>query len=173
MIATLLGLWRGGSLAKYAVGLAVLAAVFLAGVGVGNVRATRHLVEDVQKRADAQFAAATYTAAKQANEANAKLKTAIADARRSDDAAIKTVRLVSQSARADHEAVAAQLTMEKPDAPASCPAYQWSPDARSVLDRAAGVGTYILAPHRDPDTDTAGGVVGNGSAANEAPGQGR
>src|SRR5882672_1984671 len=50
-------------LAKYAISLAMLAAVFLAGVGVGNVRATRHFVEDVQKRADAQFAAATYTAA--------------------------------------------------------------------------------------------------------------
>ena len=171
MIATLLGLWRGGSLAKYALGLAVLAAVFLAGVGVGNVRATRHFVEEVQKRADAQFADATYTAAKQANEANAKLKTAIAAARRSDDAAIRAVRFASQSARDDHAAVAAQLTMEKSDAPASCPLFQWSPDARSVLDRAAGVGTYILAPHRDPDTDTAGGVVGNGSTASEIAGE--
>ena len=36
MMATFLGLWRGGSLAKYAIGFSLIAAVFLAGVAVGN-----------------------------------------------------------------------------------------------------------------------------------------
>ena len=184
MMAFLLGAWRTGGIAKFAEIAGVLAIVFLAGMGFGNVRATRHALEAAQARADSEFARVTTRLASDVKAANIKIKENMEQGRKADDRAFATLRSAGIKAAHEHEAALAQLAMERAVRPvakeivnASCPEskpFMWSGDARLVLDRAAGAVARRDSGHRNPFTETAGGIAGGTAAATSSspPGSG-
>lgn len=169
MIGSLFALWRGGGLTRYAIIAAIGAALFLGGVGVGNVRATRSFVAQVQKRDDEAFARATNQIAEQVRAKTAALQNHLnADAaagRSADDHATATLTAATKDASHTRDMALSQLAEERAKRPkeianASCPQiepFSFGVDARRLLDAAAGAIPSAAAPARglDPNTETA------------------
>ena len=179
MMAFLLAAWRTGGIAKFAEIAGVLGIVFLAGMAFGNVRATRHALDAAQARADSEFAQVTTRLAEDVKAANIKIKENAEQGRKADDGAIATLRSAGVKAAQEREAALAQLAKERAIRPvakeivnASCPEpkpFMWSGDARLVLDRAAGAVARRDSGHRNPFTETAGGIAGGTAAATSSP----
>lgn len=166
--ALLLGLWKNGSLTRWGMIAGAAGLIFLTGVGVGNVRATRTFVAQVQDRADKEIAAKTGALFVQWKAENAALsqhlKEDAALGRRADDTAVATLTKARDDARHDaalalqqlnNNAGASRVSLGVP-APAvnserknfvevsnvACPEtrpFTFGPDARRLLNNAAGL----------------------------------
>jgi hypothetical protein len=175
VIALLGTAWKfvaGNSILEY---LAGVAAIFFIGFALGQHEVTKtavtQAVNATQTHADAQFAAATGAIAAQVTKANTAVQTAFTVAQKASDTATTSIRFADASAASDRASALAQLpvenariTMEKPNAPVSCPApvpYTWSGAARQLLDNAAGAtGPAPIDPDdRDSTSAAAGGIA--------------
>lgn len=171
----LLALWRAGGLTKYAIMAAVVVGAFLSGLAIGNVHATRRFVAEIQKHDDEQFAKYTNQLAEQVKAEHetfqAHLSADLQKGRKADDRAFATLTKAKDEARHDSSLALTQLAKEThPDVPPSCPAYTWSPDARGVLNRAAGA--RDPAPDSsviNPITKGSGSVTASGRATDQTP----
>lgn len=169
MIGSLFALWRGGGLTRYAVIAAIGAALFLGGVGVGNVRATRSFVEQVQDHDARQLADYTGRLAAEIKKRDANTKIHLAEdaqrGRSADDHAAATLTAATKVASHARDMALSQLAKERSTRPkeianASCPQiepFSFGVDARRLLDAAAGAIPAAAAPARglDPNTETA------------------
>lgn len=173
MIGMLLGLWRGGGLVKYAIYAALGAGLFLGGLAVGNVRATRSFVAQIQKHDDEAFARATNQIAQQVKIKTAELQKHLnedaARGRSADDHATATLTAAAKTASQARDDALSELAKERAKRPmmmetanAACPdvlPFRFGPDARRLLDRSAGAdparGPGSIRP-RDSRTETAG-----------------
>lgn len=165
----LLSLWTGGGLTRYAVMAAIGATLFLGGMAIGNVRATRSFVAEVQKHDDEVFAKYTNQLAQQVKAKTAEFQQHLAEdsqrGRSADDHAAATLTAATKDASHARDMALSQLAKERAARPmeivnASCPQiepFSFGPDARRLLDASAGAITPAATPARarDPNTETA------------------
>jgi hypothetical protein len=173
MIGSLLSLWTGGGLTRYAIMAAIGAGLFLGGMAVGNVRATRAFVAQIQDRDARQFADYTNRLAEEVKAKTAALQKHIDEdavhQRIADDHAAATLTAAVRSAGQDRDMALSALAKDRATRPketivnaASCSQiepFRFGPDARMLLDRAAGAGIAPAAAparRRDSNTETAG-----------------
>jgi hypothetical protein len=172
MIGSLLSLWTGGGLTRYAIMAAIGAGLFLGGMAVGNVRATRAFVAQIQDRDARQFAYYTNRLAQEVKAKTAELQKHLdedaARGRSADDHATATLTAAVKTAGHDRDMALSALAKERAARPkegiinASCPEaepFRFGADARVLLDRAAGAGIAPAAAparRRDSNTETAG-----------------
>lgn len=166
----LLSAWRGGGLVKYAEMAGVAVLIFLSGLAVGNVRATRSFVAQVQDHDARQFADYTGRLAAEIKAKTAEIQQHLdADAARgrsADDHATATLTAAVTTASHDRDMALSQLAKERAARPkeivnAACPQiepFSFGPDSRRLLDAAAGaIIPAASAPRaRDSNTETAG-----------------
>lgn len=166
MIGSLFSLWTGGGLTKYAIMTAAAAALFLAGLAVGNVRATRSFVAQVQDHDARQLADYTGRLAAEVKARTAELQKHLnedaARGRSADDHAAATLTAATKDASHARELALSELAKERAARPkeivnASCPQiepFSFGPDARRLLDASSGAITPAAAPARARDSNT-------------------
>lgn len=160
-----------------------VALAFMAGMIVGNNRATRMAIDLVQKHDSDEFAKATGKLWSDWNDANKALSMRLDLDRSLDTSAEKAVYEILEGERdaalRDKNAALKQLarehaTMEKMDAAGtsqlnrSVPPCGWSSDARRLLDAAAGATGSATAGGNDPIATSADRAADTAAASAEA-----
>lgn len=160
-----------------AVKAALYALVFFLGMALGNLHATKRIADEIQGRADAQFAAATNALAEETKRRDAEAAARLAVVAEADRAAHDEIATGVSAAAQARDAALAQLARERTRNKELGDAYvnvlgavdsvrcSWSSNARRVLDAASGANPADSArPSGDTVAASTGGTPGPATA---------